>query len=135
MGFEQLTQQICVHVMLVRPPWVRGVHCTATRKTYGGGAAPEPANTCYCPKCACVEYSRFLTWLPSVTCRNGSHARMARPRTEARAAPLPGARRPLIAMIVSAGHLWHLRNIHSLNCSCYLLLVDERERRWHLFLY
>ena len=33
--------------------YVRGVHCAATRKTYGG-AAPEP---CYCPKCACVEYS------------------------------------------------------------------------------
>ena len=47
----------------VLPPLVHGTAGTATRKTCGG-AAPEPANTCYCPKCACVEYSRFLTWLP-----------------------------------------------------------------------
>ena len=34
-----------------------GVHCAATRKRV---AAPRRngKNTCYCPKCACVDYSR-----------------------------------------------------------------------------
>ena len=34
-----------------------GVHCAATRKRV---AAPRRngTNMCYCPKCACVEYSR-----------------------------------------------------------------------------
>ena len=38
-------------------------------------------------------YTIESTRARGVTCRNGSHARMARLRTEARAAPLPGARR------------------------------------------
>ena len=94
---------------------------------HGASESGEPTNLV-------VQLARFSArkhvtcnmqeWL---ACKNGSAARPGARR------PSPGGAPPLIAMIVSAGRLWHL--IVSTVAVITTILVDERERRWHLFLY